>query len=149
MADQNQKWSEALSELGAKLDELSAKASAAAETAKAAQQAKREEVDEKLRDAKGDFVALQERVREANERGQSKLFSELLKVRMTLEAKAQDAKEAKDKKRLERYITARIAHVADCYDAALFLISEANLAALEAVSATAEYEEKFGSKEES
>ena len=139
-------WEESLKSLGAKLDELSAKANEAAETAKAAQQEKKEELDAKLRDARGDFVAFQERVREANERGQSKLFSELLKTRMTLEAKVQDAK---DKKRLERFIATEVAHVADCYDAALFLIAEAKLAALEALSAAVEYKDRFGGDAES
>lgn len=147
MSEKN--WEESLQSLGAKLDELSAKAKEAAETAKAAQQEKREELDATLRDARGDFVAFQERVREANERGQSKLFSEALKARMTLEAKVRDAKDAKDKKRLERFITTEVAHVADCYDAALFLIAEAKLAALEALSAAVEYKDRFGGDAES
>ena len=45
MAEKN--WEESLKSLGAKLDELSAKANEAAETAKAAQQEKKEELDAK------------------------------------------------------------------------------------------------------
>ncbi|MBQ9492555.1 MAG: hypothetical protein IJR54_02315 [Oscillibacter sp.] len=137
-------WSESLDALSAKLDELSRKAAEAAESAKAAQQEKAAELDAKIRDAKGDFVALQEQVREASERNKSKLFSELLKARMTVEAKLQDRKDAKDRQRLERYITDQITRAADCHDAALVLIAEAKLSVLEAFSAAVEYEEKFG-----
>lgn len=137
-------WKAALESLDASLDELSAKAAEAAESARAARQAKKEELEEKLRDARGDLTALQEQARQTGERGRSKLFSELLKARMTVEAKAQDAKDARDRKRLARYVEDQVKYAAECHDAALFLIAEAELAALEAVLAAAEYDERFG-----
>ena len=142
------KWEEALNTLNAKLDELSKSAAEAAESAKAAQKEHKAELEAKIADAKGDFVALQEQVREAGERGKGKLFSEALKARMTVEAKIQDVKEAKDKKHLERYIGEQIDFAADCHAAALILVAEGKLAALEALAAVAEYNEKFGEKED-
>lgn len=144
----SQKWEESLRSLGAKLDELSDKANEAAAAAKSAQQAKKEELETKISDAKGDFTAMQEQVREASERGKSKMFAELLKAQMTVEAKLQDARDTRDKKRLERYIENQITRTADCYEAALFLIMEAKLASLEALSAAAEYEDRFGTDDE-
>lgn len=141
------KWESALNDLNTKLDELSSKANEAAEAAKSARQEKKEAVDDKISSAKGDLVAAQEQAREAVERGKSKLSSELLKTQMTLEAKIQDRKDAHDKKQLERYIEDMIDDAVDSHDAALVLIGNAKLSMLKALSAIAEYEERFGAEE--
>ena len=141
------KWESALNDLNTKLDELSSKANEAAEAAKSARQEKKEAVDDKISSAKGDLIAAQEQAREAAERGKSKLSSELLKTQMTLEAKIQDRKDAHDKKQLERYIEDMIDDAVVSHDAALVLIGNAKLSMLEALSAIAEYEERFGAEE--
>ena len=141
------KWEEALDSLNAKLDELGSKANEAAEAAKEARQERTDAVDEKISDAKSDIIAAKEQAREAAERGKSKLNSEMLKAQMTFEAKVQDLRDAHDKKKLERYIEDQIENAVEYHDAALYMIGSAKLAVLEALSAAAEYEERFGAEE--
>ena len=65
---------------------------------------------------------------------------------MTVQAKHEDRKDARDKKRMEFYIDEEINYILDCYDAAAFLISDAELSILEVADALKEYEERFGSE---
>ncbi len=138
------KWEEKLAKIGASLDELSEKANAAAEDAKAARELQKEVVQDKIGTAKGDVAALQEKARIAEEENKSKISSALLKAQMTLRAKAEDRKEARDKKFLENYINDNIDYIFDCYDAAVMLVANAQLAILETLDAAAEYEARFG-----
>ena len=87
---------------------------------------------------------MQENARLAGEEHKSKIRSEILKIRMTAKAKAEDFKDTRDKKRLERFIDDRINYVLDCYDAAALLIVDAELSILEAAKALQEYDARFG-----
>ena len=50
----------------------------------------------------------------------------------------------RDKRRLENFIEDEIDYILDCYDAAAFLIADAELSILEVADAWQEYEERFG-----
>ena len=141
-------WDEKLNNLSVKLDDLSKKAAEAADDAKAYHELMQDAIDEKISTVKGNVAAMQENARLAGEERQGKIRSEILKIRMTAKAKAEDFKDARDKKRLERFIDDRINYVLDCYDAAALLIIDAELSILEAAKALQEYDARFGSDAE-
>ena len=137
-------WDEKLANLSVKLDELSKKAAEASEEAKAYRELRKEVVEEKISTAKGNVAALQENARIAEEEKKGKIRSAMLKARMTAKARHEDFKEARDKSRLEAFIDNETLYIMDCYDAAAFLIADAELSILEVVAAMQEYEERFG-----
>ena len=141
-------WDERLATLSAKLDELSRKAAAASEDAKVYRELRKEAIQDKISTVKGDVAAMQENARLAEEAQKGKIKSALLKARMTVQAKHEDRKDARDKKRMEYYIDEEINYILDCYDAAAFLISDAELSILEVIAAMQEYEERFGGEAE-
>ena len=142
------KWDEKLAELSVSLEELGKKATAAAEDAKAARELAGEAVKEKISDTKGDIAAMQENIRIADEEKKSKLSTALLKAQMSVRAKTEDYKEARDKRNLERYINDNIDYIMDCYDTAIYLVVNARLAILETLDAAYEYETRFGEQPE-
>lgn len=135
---------ERLANLSAKLAELSKKAAEAAEDAKVYRELGKEAIEDKLSSAKGNVAALQENARIAEEEKKGKIRSAMLKARMTAKARHEDFKEARDKSRLEAFIDNETLYIMDCYDAAAFLIADAELSILEVVAAMQEYEERFG-----
>lgn len=137
-------WDEKLNNLSEKLDDLSKKAADAAGDAKAYRELLQEVIDEKISTAKGNVAAMQENARLAGEEHQGKIRSEILRLRMTAKAKAEDLKDARDKKRLERFVDDRINYILDCYDAAALLIVDAELSILEVAAALKEYDARFG-----
>ena len=139
-------WDERLAELSVKLDELSKKASDASEDAKVYRELRKEAIQDKISTVKGDVAAMQENARLAEEEQKGKIKSALLKARMTVQAKHEDRKDARDKKRMEYYIDEGINYILDCYDAAAFLIADAELSILEVADTLKEYEERFGSE---
>ncbi len=143
----NRKWDAAFEAMNAKLDELGEQAKASIDAAQNARHEKKDAIDDKISETKGDLVAAQEMAREAGERSKSKLSTELLKVQMRVGAvqdKIQEKKDAIDKKGLELYIEDMLADASDYYAGAMILLENARLAMLEAASAAAEYEEKYG-----
>ena len=141
-------WDERLANLSVKLDELSKKAAAASEDAKVYRELRKEAIEDKISTAKGNVAALQENARLAEEEHQGKIRSALLKARMTAKAKHEDRKDARDKRRLEYFIEDEINYILDCYDAAAFLVADAELSILEVAEAWQEYEERFGGESE-
>ena len=135
---------ERLANLSVKLAELSKKAAEASEEAKAYRELRKEVVEEKISAAKGNVAAMQENARIAEEEKKGKIRSAMLKARMTAKARHEDFKEARDKSRLEAFIDNETLYIMDCYDAAAFLIADAELSILEVVAAMKEYEERFG-----
>ena len=135
---------ERLARLSAKLDALSKKAAAASEETRQARELREDAVQDKIRTVRGDVVAMEERIRLAEEQGKSRLSSNLLKIQMKLRARIQDHSEALDKKMLELYIADRLSHIADVFETVDYLLSDANLSILEAVAAMDEYNEKYG-----
>ena len=141
-------FDERLANLSVKLGELSEKAAVASEDAKLYRELRKEAIQEKISTAKGNVAALQENARIAEEEQKGKIRSALLKVRMTAKAKHEDHKEARDKRRLENFIDDEIDYILDCYDAAAFLVADAQLSILEVADALQEYEERFGGEPE-
>lgn len=139
-----EKWAK----LGNDLEELVDKAKSAAGDAKAARELGQEVIEQKIKDAKGDIVAVQENVRIKEEENKSRLFSQMLKAQMTLRAKYEDLKNEHDKNKLESYIEAHINHLFDLHDTISYLLSDLELTTLETTEALKEYEEKFGEGKE-
>ena len=141
-------FDERLANLSVKLGELSEKAAVASEDAKLYRELRKEAIQDKISTAKGNVAALQENARIAEEEQKGKIRSALLKVRMTAKAKHEDHKDARDKRRLENFIDEEIDYILDCYDAAAFLVADAQLSILEVADALQEYEERFGGEPE-
>ena len=139
---------EKLANLSVKLADLSQKAAFASEDARIYRELRKEAIQDKISTAKGNVAAMQENARLAEEERQGKIKSALLKARMTVKAKHEDHKDARDKRLLENYMDDEILYILDCYDAAAFLIAEAQLSILEVADAMQEYEERFGGEPE-
>ena len=139
---------ERLANLSVKLAELSQKAAEASEDAKLYRELRKEAIADKISTAKGNVAAMQENARIAEEERQGKIRSALLKARMTAKAKREDRKDARDKRRLENFMDDEILYIMDCYDAAAFLVADAQLSILEVADALQEYEERFGGEAE-
>ena len=135
---------ERLANLSVKLAELSQKAAEASEDAKAYRELRKEVVEEKISTAKGNVAALQENARIAEEEKKGKLRSAMLKARMTVKARHEDHRDARDKRNLELFIDDELLYILDCYDAAAFMIADAELSILEVTAALQEYDERFG-----
>ena len=141
-------WDEKLAALSEELEKLSKKTATAAEDAKAVRELKEDALKEMISDTKGDIAAMQENLRISDEENKSKLSSALLKAQMTVRAKIEDHKVARDKKLFEAYINDQIDYILDCYDSAAWLIANAQLAILETMDAVIEYDAKYGEKTE-
>ena len=141
-------WEERLAKLSVKLNELSKKTAAASEDAKVNRELRKELIEERISTAKGNVAAMQENARMAEEEREGKFRSAMLKARMTVKAKHEDHVDARDKKHLERFIDQEINYILDCYDAAAFLIADAELSIYEVADALKEYEERFGTEPE-
>lgn len=141
-------WDERLANLSVKLDELSKKAAVASEDAKAYRELRKEAIEERITTAKGNVAAMQENARMAEEEREGKFRSAMLKARMTAKAKYEDHVDARDKRRLEKFIDEEINYILDCYDAAALLIADAELSIYEVADALRVYEERFGGEPE-
>ena len=142
------KWDEKLYALSADLEDLSKKTAAAAEDAKAARELREEKISDRISTTKGNVAALQENIRIAEEENRSKLASAILKARMSVRARIEDCREAKDKALFEVFIGDRMDYVFDCYNSAALLVADAQLTILEIMDAIAEYDARYGTKEE-
>ena len=58
---------------------------------------------------------------------------------MKLEAKLEDIRNVRDKVLMEQYIDERVIYMADLYDTISYLLSEAELTAMETLNAVCEY----------
>ena len=141
-------WDEKLDKLSFRLAELSDKAASASDDAKAAREMKTEALRDSVSTAKGDMIAFEEKVKEAEEEGKSKISTALLKAKMTHEAKVQDRKDNRDKAFLELYMEDRALTAVDCLDVADYMIANAIVNYLELVEAAIEYNERFGGEAE-
>ena len=137
-------WDEKLSDLSAKLAELSQKTADASEDARIYRELKQEAIQDKISTVKGDVAAMQENARIAEEEREGKIKSALLKARMTVKARHEDYINARDKRLLENYMDDKILYILDCYDSAALMIADAQLSILEFADALQEYDERFG-----
>ena len=134
--------------IGKDLEALGEKAKSAVGDAQAARELGQEVLEAKIKDAKGDIVALQENARIKEEEKKNHLFSQMLKAQMTIKARIEDLKNVRDKNRLEGYIDAHIIHLADLYDTISYLLVDLELTTFETSEALEEYNQKYGEKEE-
>ena len=141
-------WAERLANLSVKLDELSKKTAEASEDAKAYRELRTEAIQERINTAKGNVAAMQENARMAEEEREGKFRSAMLKARMTVKARHEDHRDARDKRNLELFIDDELLYILECYDAAAFLIADAELSIYEVADALKEYEERFGTEPE-
>ena len=144
----SKKWDEKLAALSANLDELSKKTAAAAEDAKVARELREDAIQDKISTTKGDLVAMQENLRIAEEENKSKISSALLKAQMTVRARIQERREARDEKLMTLYIEDHIDYILDCYDSAALMVANAQLAILETLDALMEYDARYGGEPE-
>lgn len=142
------KLEERLNKLSDRLAELSVKADEASKEVQAARELKEEAVKDRIETVRGDVAAMEENMRIEGEEKKGKFRSAVLKARMTIEAKVEDHKEARDKRFLEDYMETQLLHIVDCYDTATYLIAEAELSMLELIDVANEYEARFGEKPE-
>lgn len=122
-----------------------------AETAEIKGMYKKDEIEQKMKETRGNVESAKENVRLVHQRGKSKLSSELLKMQMHMEEtkkKIEEKKETKNQEKLDKYIDERIEYAEDCVATAILAAKEAKLAFLEAVDAEMEYEEKYGSNDD-
>ena len=142
------KLDERLSKLSANLADLSVRADEASKEVQAARELKEEAVKEKIETVRGDVAAMEENLRIEGEEKKGKFRSAVLKARMTVEARVEDRRAARDKRLLEDYMDTQLLHIVDCYDTACYLIAEAQLSMLELIDAANEYEQRYGEKPE-
>ena len=112
----SKQFEERWDKIGKDLEKLGDKAKSAIGDAQAARELGQEVLESKIKDAKGDIVALQENARIIGDEQKSRLFSQMLKAQMTVKAKFEDLKKAHDRNMLEGYIDAHLVHLADLYD---------------------------------
>ena len=141
-------YDEKIAELNKNLEELTAKAADFCGDAKAAAELGQEVVQDKIRDAKGDLVAAQERIRVAGEKGQNRLASNLIKAQMKLEAGFEDFKTEYDRKKLEKYIDNHLDYLTDLYETISVLLADAELTTMETVEAMDTYKEKYAEEDD-
>ena len=142
------KWDEKLADLSANLADLSKKTADAAEEAKFARELKEEAIQDRISTVKGNVAAFRENVRIAEEEKESKFRSAILKAQMTVEEKIKEHRETKDKRIFEAYIDDQLNYIFENFEAASYLVSNAQLALLETAEAIDEFEAKYGASEE-
>lgn len=142
---------EKLEDLKENINDIGDKIKDSAETLEIKGMYKKDEIDEKIKETRGNVEAAKENARMVQERGKSKISSELLKMQMKVEEakdKLAQKKEAKDEEKLEKYIDDTIEYAQDCVAMSVLAAKEAKLAFLEALDAELEYEEKYGEDED-
>ena len=139
---------ERLAKLSGRFAELSEKAAKASENVQAARELQEEAVQNQIETMCGNVAALEENLRLADEKKKGKIRSAILKAKMTVEARVQDRRDARDKRHLERFIDMNLIHIMDCYDSASYLIADAELTMLEVIEAAKEDEARFGTEPE-
>lgn len=86
----------------------------------------------------------------SSDRAKSKVSSELLKAQMNMKVAKEQLvakKEAYDKFKMEEYINDTLEYAEACVALSVLAEEEAELAILEAIDASIEYDEKYGSEE--
>ena len=142
------KFDARLEKVSADLAALSEKASRAAEEAKAAQDLHKEALSDQISTVKGDVAAFKENVRIDQEKERGRIASALLKAQMTVEAKIQERRGARDQRLMEMYVADQLDYIDECFGVAAYLVQNGQLALLETLDAVAEFEAKYGKLDE-
>lgn len=136
--------------LNKKMKDLGEKTKDSIDTAKIKGMYTKDKIDEMVVETKGNINAMKENYRIFSEKAKGKASSELLKAQMNIDiAKKEFAakKAAHDKASLENYVEEVTEYASACVELSILAAEEAKLAALEAVSAQKEYDEKYGNEE--
>ena len=136
-----------INEINDDLKKISDKIKDSADTVAISGMYAKDELDEKISDAKGNLESIKENARINSEKRKGKISSHLLKAQMDLkEAKKEmeERKEARDRAKLEKYIENRLDYAGDSIEIALMAAGEAKVAFLEALEASLEYDELYG-----
>ena len=139
----------------AKIDELNQKIAKlgenAVDTVKLTGMYAKDELEEKAKKHKGNINALKENIKILTEKAKGKASAELLKAQMNMDVakeKIEAQKQAFDKAQMEEYICDVIDYAEACVEISILAAEEAQLATLEAIAASVEYDEKYGNNEE-
>ena len=130
-----------------RLKELQAKVADASETAQIAAMLKKDELDERIANAKGELAAAKDKARKSSEKAQSKMNSSLLKAQMTINAAKEELNakvEAKDKASRKNHIEDLVSYSEQCEALAAQLLVESDLALLQAAAEAADYVATYG-----
>ena len=136
-----------LAELNAKMKDLGEKTKDTIDTAKIKGMYAKDKIDEMVVETKSNVNALKENYRIFSEKAKGKASAELLKAQMNIDVAKKELaakKDAYDKASLEAYIEEITDYASACAELSMLAAEEAKLAALEAVAAQQEYEEKYG-----
>lgn len=143
-----------MTEFNGIMEKLSAAAKDAVETAQVYRLEAGEALGEKIDEARGNIVAMQENFRIASERLQGKAFSEMLKAQMSMRAAREDfeaeldaKKNEADKAGYEAYMQDVSEYARICAKISELATEESKLAALRLLDAQTKFKEKFGEAE--
>jgi hypothetical protein len=143
-----------ITEFNGIMEKLSAAAKDAVETAQVYRLEAGEALGEKIDEARGNIVAMQENFRIASERLQGKAFSEILRAQMSMRAAREDfeaeldaKKNEADKAGYEAYMQDVSEYARICAKISELATEESKLAALRLLDAQTKFKEKFGEAE--
>lgn len=138
-----------MDEMNANMKKLEEKASDSIDTVKIQGMYAKDKLDEMVSECKSNVNALRENFRIFSEKAKGKASSELIKAQMNIDVAKEELaakKEAFDKASLEAYIEEVTDYASACVDLSILAAGEAKLAALEAVRAKEEYDQKYGNE---
>ena len=136
-----------IAKINQKIDELQEKATQNAALIDEKRNATKEQVEAEIDNARGHVEDAKERVDANVESVKTAAAAEVSKIQAKIDEAKQkiaDKKEAIDREHFEAYIEDTLDYADSCVEVALFAIEEAKLAALEAVAAQIEFDEKYG-----
>ena len=136
--------------LNEKMKSLGEKTKDAIDTAKIKGLYAKDKIDEMASETKSNINVARENFRVFSEKAKGKASAELLKAQMNMDVakeKLAEKKEAHDKESLEKYIEELTEYASACAELSILAAEEAKLAALKAIEAEQEYDEKYGNEE--
>lgn len=139
-----------IDELSKKINDLGDKTKDSIDTAKIQGMYAKDKINEIASETKGNINALKDNFKIFSDKVKGKASSELLKAQMNIDVAKKELaakKEAHDKAQLEKYIEETVEYASACVELSLLAAEEAKLAMLEAIEASTEYDEKYGSDE--
>lgn len=128
-----------------KMNDLNYKIKDGAETLAIKGLYKKDEIDERLANAKSDVVAAKEKAKKSFNNDKSKFSSELIKLQINMEEgkkKIDLKKDEHDQKTVEKYINDKLAYADNLLDLADLAYKEANESFLEAMDAQIKLDER-------
>lgn len=137
---------ERMGKIGDALGGLQDKAKDVAETAALVSMEKKDDLSDKLSDAKGSLAAAQENFRLSAERAQGSASSKLLEAQMNFNQAREEAKAAAEEKGKEneaKAIGKKLDYASECQKAANIMLEDARVAMLEAAQMAANYRAKY------